>query len=104
MGFAQMLDRGLEIAAGQMLQREVQVIVRHLDRDPYRFEVAEVDRSRDQHLVGHHRHLAAQLPLALRGETGGQRRVEQRIVGVGQRGRHVGRELNLLGRPRRGSA
>ena len=76
MGVAQMFDRGVQIAAGQMLEPQVQVVMRHLDRDAHRFEVAEIDRTRDQHLVAHHRHFAAQLALALGREPGRQRCVE----------------------------
>ena len=78
-----------------MLQREVQVVVRHLDRDVHRFEVAIIDRARDQHLVGDHRHFGAELPLSLGRETRRQRRIEERIVAVG-RERHVGRNDFLV--------
>ena len=66
--------------------------MRHLDRDAHRLEVAEIHRARDQHLVADHRHLAAELALALRRESRGQRGVEQRDVAVGNRGRHLGRD------------
>ena len=61
-----MLDRALQVAARQMLERQVQVMMRHLDRDAHRFQIAEVHRARDQHLVADHRHLAAELAFALR--------------------------------------
>src|SRR5690242_20332596 len=81
MSVAQVLDRGLEVAASQMLKAEVHVVVGHLDRDTYRLEVAKVDRTRDQHLVAHRSHLTAQLPLTLRRKTRHQGGVEERILG-----------------------
>ena len=56
---AQMLDRVIEVATGQVLESQVEVMMGPLDCDSHRLEIAEVDRTRDQHLVAHQRHFAA---------------------------------------------
>ena len=90
MRIAQVFDRDVQIAAREIFQREVQVVVGHLDGDVHRVEVAIIDRARDQHLVGDHRHFRAELTLALGRESRRQRRIEERIVALGCE-RHVGR-------------
>ncbi len=54
---AQVLDRGLKLSAGQMLEPEVHIVMSQLHGDTNRFEIAEVDRACNQNLVGNQRHL-----------------------------------------------